>query len=152
LKELLLRNNALVGDAESALQNLTSLEHLDLSFNNVDFPENFMFPTSLKYLELWEVGTSTQISTEIGRLSNLIVLDLDSNKGVQGTVPTELGLLTSLRALFLRENNLSGTFPWSSFGGERLSHLSLDRNSLTGSIPEDIGRFYNLTFFMELRY
>ena len=58
------------------------------------------------------VGT---IPTELGRLSNLQVLDLDSNN-LTGTLPTELGKLINVTGLHLSSNSLKGTIP-SEIGG-----------------------------------
>ena len=51
--------------------------------------------------------------------------------GMTGSISSELGLLSNLQILYLDSNSLSGTIP-SSLGLLSLSGLSLDSNQLTG--------------------
>jgi Leucine-rich repeat (LRR) protein len=50
------------------------------------------------------------IPTEIGRLTNLDVLDAGRNL-LTGTIPTEIGLMANLNTLGLEDNRLNGTIP-----------------------------------------
>ena len=51
---------------------------------------------------------------------------------LQGTIPTELGLLTSLQVLYVYDNSLQGTIP-TEFGLlTSLQDLILSGNSLQG--------------------
>jgi len=52
-----------------------------------------------------------------------------------GTISTELGLLTALTQLSLRNNQLSGTVPTEFLNLSSLAYLYLDSNYLTGSFP-----------------
>ena len=53
------------------------------------------------------VGLSLTIPTEIGKLTNLVFLDLDYNE-LTGTIPSTLYLLTNLETLDLNDNFLEG--------------------------------------------
>mmetsp|Transcript_16932 Transcript_16932/g.22696 ORF Transcript_16932/g.22696 Transcript_16932/m.22696 type:complete len:88 (+) Transcript_16932:217-480(+) len=50
------------------------------------------------------------IPAELGALSSLQRLELQSNQ-LTGTIPAELGALSSLETLVLQSNNLSGSMP-----------------------------------------
>jgi len=77
------------------------------------------------------------IPTEIGRLSSLSSMSLFINS-LTGTIPTEIGRLSSLRTMYVYSNRLTGTIP------TEIGHLSsllltfLDRNSLDGTMPTEV--------------
>ncbi|KMZ66582.1 pangloss1 [Zostera marina] len=64
---------------------------------------------------------------------------------LQGYLPSELGLLTSLQVLHLSYNNLSGVIPTQIRTLASLTDLDLSQNSLSGSIPTEVGALENLT-------
>ena len=64
-------------------------------------------------------------------------LDLRDN-ALFGTIPAEIGHLTSLTWLNLRDNDLSGSIPAEIGDLTSLTHLYLNRNDLTGSIPAGV--------------
>ena len=55
-----------------------------------------------------------------------------------GTIPDELGKLTSLTKLNLGENKLSGTIPSSLNTLTNLTYVQLNDNMLEGTIPQDL--------------
>jgi hypothetical protein len=59
-------------------------------------------------------------------------LDLDANK-LTGTIPTWIGLLTSLDHLLLNRNELTGTLPTTLSNMRHLTVFLIDGNSLTGN-------------------
>lgn len=68
--------------------------------------------------------------------------------GLEGTIPPELGLLTTLTHVKLGSNSLYGTIPiqlWSSW--RRLITMSLYLNRLSGSLPSQLGLLTKLSFF-----
>ena len=65
------------------------------------------------------------------------VLSLHSN-ALNGTIPVEIGDLTSLTALHLSNNDLSGTIPAEIGNLTSLTDLSLDGNALNGTIPDSV--------------
>ena len=69
---------------------------------------------------------------------NIQEIDLQNNNLV-GTIPAEIALLNTTRALWLRENQLLGPLPNEVFGAmPMLSMLYLDKNQLTGTISLSI--------------
>ncbi|XP_041028517.1 receptor protein kinase-like protein ZAR1 [Juglans microcarpa x Juglans regia] len=60
------------------------------------------------------------------------------NKGFSGYIPSELGLLDSLKRLCLAHNNFSMPIPSHLFNATGLLFLDLSHNSLSGPIPAQI--------------
>lgn len=89
-------------------------------------------------LELFYNELTGFLPTELGRLSNIRLLDLAENKFVGG-IPTEFGRLTQLHKLHLHQSSgttLNGTLPaFDTFPD--LVELSLDSNSFSGTIPSN---------------
>ena len=73
----------------------------------------------------------------------VIELDLSENE-LNGTIPSELGYLTYLEALYLSENQLSGPIPPALGILSSLFELGLWGNELTGAIPPELGKLANL--------
>ncbi len=82
------------------------------------------------------------IPAELGNLSSLQKLNLDWNQ-LSGSIPESLGNLSNLHYLYLGINKLSGSIP-SSLGMGNLRDIRLNHNQLSGSIPESLGNLSNL--------
>ncbi len=96
-------------------------------------------------LELADNNLRGTIPADLGSLSSLVRLDLAENK-LRGTIPATLGSLSELRHLYLARNDLTGSIPAALGSLSNLQQLDLLHNDLTGSIPTALG---NLS---ELRY
>ncbi len=70
--------------------------------------------------------------------AQVVRIGLNANNLV-GTLPAELGNITSLRGLLLAVNQLSGTIPTSLGNLSNLSELWIFDTQLTGSIPTELG-------------
>ena len=84
-----------------------------------------------------------EIPNEIGSLTNLTYLNLRNN-AISGEIPPEIGNLTNLSYLDLGSNQLTGEIPPEIGNLTNLKHLSLVGNQLTGEIPSEIGNLTNL--------
>ena len=84
------------------------------------------------------------IPAELGSLTSLTALYLDQNQ-LSGTIPTELGSLTNMLNLHLWGNQLSGTIPAELGSLTNLMNLHLWGNQLTGTIPAELGDLTKLT-------
>ncbi|KAK2404468.1 receptor protein EIX2 [Trifolium repens] len=82
----------------------------------------------LKYLDLRNLNTSSQIPKYIGSFSNLQYLDL-SNGGYYGKIPSQIGNLSQLRHLDLSGNKLIGVIPFQLRNLSLLQSLKLGFNS-----------------------
>ena len=95
-------------------------------------------------LVLTAMGLQGTLPTSLGTLSSLTVLVLFMN-ALSGVLPSEIGKLTSLTSqLGLRANRLSGTLPseWGQLS--RLTNIGLASNSVSGSVPSEWGGLVSL--------
>ena len=79
----------------------------------------------------WNGGT---IPKEVGALTSLTTLNLRGNR-LKGNIPAELFQLTNLQSLDLSENSLGGSIPADVFALTKLTHLDLSDNQLGGAVP-----------------
>ncbi len=94
-------------------------------------------------LTLLNTSLSGSIPAELGDLTSLEELNLHDNS-LSGSIPAELGDLTNLEGLTLTYNDLSGSIPAALGDLTNLEKLRLSGNDLTGSIPAALGDLTNL--------
>ena len=69
-----------------------------------------------------------------------------SENQLVGELPPHIGFtLPNVRILLLAGNQFFGNIPHSISNASKLEWLDFANNSLTGLIPEDLGRLRNLT-------
>ncbi len=83
------------------------------------------------------------IPSDLGDLSSLGTLNLSDN-GIIGSIPSDLGGLSNLGTLNLSGNQLSGTIPSDLGDLSSLGTLDLSTNQLHGVIPSDLGGLSSL--------
>nr|XP_048330838.1 receptor-like protein 7 [Ziziphus jujuba var. spinosa] len=130
----------------SLLQNLTSLEVLDLSFVNISsivprFLSNF---TSLTSLSLTSSGLHGEFPASIFQLPNLRILDVGSNKNLNGYLP-EFHHKSPLKELILCESSFSGSLPSSIQMLDSLDLFDVFYCNFSGPIPPSLGKLTQLT-------
>ena len=86
---------------------------------------------------------SGEIPPELGRLTNLVELDLSRNE-FTGAIPSELGRLTNLKVLNLGDSQLTGEIPAELGALTQLEDLSIGGSPITGTIPPELGGLANL--------
>ena len=94
-------------------------------------------PARVTALNLPEKGLDGTIPPELGGMGKLTTLRLHRNR-LSGPIPSELGRLTELRELALGGNALSGAIPRELGDLEGLTMLHLRRNQLTGAVPVEL--------------
>jgi hypothetical protein len=102
-------------------------------------------------LQLGGNQLSGLIPTELGLLSGLVTLDMDTNQ-LSKTLVTELAELESLEHLMLGNNALTGQLP-AAFGNMvNLVTLQLDDNEFKKEIPTEIGQMLALSALSLCKY
>jgi Leucine-rich repeat (LRR) protein len=99
---------------------------------------------TLTFLNFFGNSLTGSIPTEIGSLSSLTELSFSANS-LTGSIPTEIGSLSSLTKLSVYTNSLSGLIPTEIGSLTSLTYLGFYINSLSGSIPTEIGSLTGLT-------
>ena len=98
-------------------------------------------------LELYSNGLAGTMPSQIGLLSSLQRLELYNNPLLQGTIPSELSQ-TSVHRVVWHTTRLSGTIPSRVSQLSRLSVLSLEYNTLSGTIPSALGQLTAMQYWM----
>ncbi|XP_052875172.1 MDIS1-interacting receptor like kinase 2-like [Gossypium arboreum] len=137
---------AVSGSISPQICALSSLEHLDLSYNNIigELPQSLGKLTRLKGLNLSRNFVQGSIPSGCGNLESLKLLDLSHNR-ITGPIPSTLGNLTTLKMLNLSKNQISGPFPSTLGKLTNLKQLDLSFNQITGVIPREIGNLKDLS-------
>jgi len=86
------------------------------------------------------------LPSELGSLPSLRALLLDSNENIQGTIPESFKELSNLTFLDLDNNTLSGTIPEFLYGLSALLAVDLNYNDFSGTISSQISQLSNLNF------
>lgn len=137
-----LRNNGLSGTPPQELFSMSELRTVNLELNPVSFSfQGISAATNLQVLNLAHTNLSASAleeMQELGSLSNLSVLSIDSNV-LSGTIPTAIFGLTALQELNIGHNGFTGTLDTRIGQLSQLKRLYLGGNQLSGQIPSQIG-------------
>jgi Leucine-rich repeat (LRR) protein len=149
LKHLYMQQNGLGGSLPEEMYLLSDLAVLSFQANTIGGKftnKQFHTLSKVETIDFTANLFTGTIPTEIGLITSLRILHLGQN-GFKGTLPSELGLLTSVTALTTFHNKISGSIP-SEVGALSLMQLFLlGSNKLSGSIPSEVGCLSNLTDF-----
>ncbi|KAK7343687.1 hypothetical protein VNO77_12625 [Canavalia gladiata] len=141
-----LRGNQLTLPLLRAFQNMTSLMHLYLSWNQFNGPipnDAFRNLTSIEFLDL-SYNNITSIPSWFHKFEKLVHLDLSSN-GLHGPIPNAFRNLTSIEFLHLSFNSITSIPSWFQYF-EKLVHLDLSYNGLHGPIPNAFRNMPSIEF------
>ncbi|KAB1204350.1 hypothetical protein CJ030_MR8G014199 [Morella rubra] len=134
-------NNLTIGSPESSffssLSNCLYLRVLILTQNplNIRLPSSFgNLSTSLDQFHLSNCNIKGSIPGDMGNLSSLTIINLVDNELV-GSIPTALGRLHLIEGIWIDANMLTGPIPAELCSLKRLVELSLGGNKLSGQIP-----------------
>ncbi|CAI9108836.1 OLC1v1008532C1 [Oldenlandia corymbosa var. corymbosa] len=94
-------------------------------------------------LNLFGQNLLGSISSQIGNLSFLESIDLRNNR-FHGYIPQEVGLLFRLQRLYISNNSLDGEIPVNLTNCFELKTFDAVRNKLVGIIPPEIGSLVKL--------
>ncbi|KAL2479998.1 putative LRR receptor-like serine/threonine-protein kinase [Abeliophyllum distichum] len=175
LEELYLNSNNFHGRIPNSIANSSKLTEINLAYNNFisespelsfvtsftkcrylinlafgDNPLNGILPvsvgnlsTSLQYLYAYNCDLWGSIPKDIGNLSSLILLSLFGNQ-LTGSIPTSVVDLQKLQGLYLYNNKIRGSIPVTLCEHRNLNTLHLSQNLITGAIPDCIGNITTL--------
>ncbi|KAJ6369321.1 hypothetical protein OIU78_001648 [Salix suchowensis] len=97
----------------------------------------------VRELQLLKMNLSGHLTPELGKLSQLIILDFMWNELV-GSIPKEIGSISSLQLLLLNGNKLSGFLPDELGYLSKLDRLQVDQNYISGPIPTSFANLSSL--------
>lgn len=146
LETLHVGKNRLSGLIYESIENAKSLKRLDLSNNqlNGNIPK-VLFDLPLEELSINNNLMTGTIHTEIGSVTTLTQLNIGGN-GFTNSLPVQLGSLTNLRELVVRDApNISGRIP-ASYGLalRDLIKIVISGTSIDSNIPETFGTISGL--------
>lgn len=162
LEALDLSTNRLTGLIPGWLGTLPSLFFICLNNNSLsgEFPKELGRLLALQspqaareghgYFELplYTQRTNASVtSLQYNYLSNLPRAIYIRNNSLSGNIPTEIGHLQLLHELDLSANNLVGNIPDQMSNLTNLERLDLSRNHLSGGIPESLSNLHFLASF-----
>ncbi|XP_066392059.1 LRR receptor-like serine/threonine-protein kinase EFR [Miscanthus floridulus] len=153
----------LTGTIFPAIGNLTFLLSVNLSTNALqgEIPPSIGSLRRLQRIDLSENMLTSVIPSNI----SLREMYIFSNKGLQGSIPAEIGNMPSLSVLMLFNCSITGTMPPSLGNISRLTKLSLSMdypylavlqlsiNNLSGSLPPSLlsnGPTYRLSIYLSV--
>ncbi|KAL3926658.1 MAG: hypothetical protein SGBAC_013385, partial [Bacillariaceae sp.] len=113
-----------------------SLRDLNVNRNQVDnaIPLELFDCTNLEALQVSYNQISSPLPTQIGRLSHLYTFHANSNR-ISGPLPSELGMLNKIEVFGMGDNRITGTLPAEINRMQNIRQLSLHRNPhLTGEL------------------
>ena len=153
LEHLALDGNLLYGSIPASLGKLQNLRHLDLQVNsqltgrfdeilfNGDDDGNAGPSQTLEFIDL--SNTYLQGSLPATTLPSLRVIRLWNTRGLEGTIPKEVGTWSNLETFSVDDSPLVGTIP-TEFGLlENLKTLEIQgSNSMSGTLPTELGGNY----------
>ncbi|PIA43744.1 hypothetical protein AQUCO_01800059v1, partial [Aquilegia coerulea] len=149
IKVLSMNNNSIYGNIPIEIGNLVNIEVISFSVNNLigTIPTSIGKLNQLQNLYIGWNLLSGHIPSSLGNLTQLWILSL-ANNNLSGSIPNTLGNCHNLAILTLATNNLIGTIPIQVISLSSLTTgLHLYQNSLTGSLPSEVG---NLTKLLSL--
>lgn len=129
----------------TSLTNCSNLERIDLEHNNIVGAMPVSIANLSRELQWVTIGTNqiTGTISWVGMFQKLTKLTLEDNL-FTGTLPTDIGQLSSLQLLGLSRNGFEGRIPQSLGNITVLSYLYLHHNLLNNSIPASLGKFSNI--------
>lgn len=123
---------------------LDYLQEIDLSRNyiNGSIPIN-LFKAPLTILAAVGNRISGSIPKEIGNMTTLEELVLENNQ-LGGRLPESLGNITRMRRLVLSANDFTGTIPDAFAKLKNLTDFRIDGTQISGKMPALIGNWTNI--------
>ncbi|GKV08502.1 hypothetical protein SLEP1_g20123 [Rubroshorea leprosula] len=148
LQVLDLSHNNLSGTMLQCFGNLSSMLVLNLEGNNLHgpIPKTWETGNKLKAIKMGQNNLHGRLPRSLGNCKMLEFLDFGKNK-IKDTFPSWLGALPELRILILRSNRFYGTIsirvPETNFLFPKLRIIDLSNNGFVGTLPIDFFARWN---------
>ncbi|KAG2586963.1 hypothetical protein PVAP13_5NG087681 [Panicum virgatum] len=151
LQWLRFSDTSIWGSIPAAIGNLVGLERLyahDTSISGV-IPDSIGMLGNLMELYLYNTSLSGQIPSSIGNLSKLVNF-YAFHSNLMGPIPASIQKLRSIFSLDLSNNRLNGSISKEIFKLPHfsLTYLNLAYNSLSETLPSEVGNLGNLNFMI----
>ena len=117
-----------------------------ISCGLVDVGDGAGMQNAVSAIELIRGEVSGSIPADIGLLTSLLSVDLTSNS-IQGTVPESISKCTDLMTINLGANDFLGSLPSSIGNLITLTQIDLSGNQFGGTLPETIGQWTTMQHF-----
>ncbi|CAN4082169.1 unnamed protein product [Withania somnifera] len=145
IKKITLKGLSLPGVLPPELVKLPYIQEIDFAYNYLSgrIPVEWA-ATQLTNISVLVNRLSGEIPKELGNISSLLYLNLESNQ-FSGSVPSELGKLIYLQTLILSSNQLVGEVPTSFSELVNLTDFRINDNNFSGQIPDFIQNWKQLT-------
>jgi Leucine-rich repeat (LRR) protein len=131
-----LYHGPLVGQTWSKLSNLSYL-HIGGNRYNSTIPVELASMPNLEFFYA-EFADLTGDLSFVSMMPEIVELWVDRNPMMHGTIPSEIGTVSTLKSLSVTDCSLEGTLP-TELGNLRLTQFWCYNNSLAGSIPSEFG-------------
>eukprot|EP00298_Acanthocystis_sp_HF-20_P018637 c22002_g2_i1.p1 GENE.c22002_g2_i1~~c22002_g2_i1.p1 ORF type:complete len:806 (-),score=237.11 c22002_g2_i1:35-2452(-) len=109
----------------------------------INFPSELGLAKQLMYIALIQ-ATRDSIPSEIGQLSNLILLLLFTDTNTKAPIPSEIGNLSKLLRLQISNFGIEGSIPSQLGALTKVSTFELNSNLISGSIASELGLMTSL--------
>jgi len=150
LELLDMAKNSFQGTIPRDFINFSKLVFFELSYNKMTgtIPPNVGSMNSLESFRINNNKFTGTLPSELGLLDQLIDINVGSNVGMVGSIPTQIGKLSNLKLLILGTCSFTGTIPTELGKLASLKSLRVYNNYLSGTVPTELGNLYNLYHLM----
>lgn len=145
LQLLHLSGNSWEGTLSSSIGSLSNLAAFHVSGVSGSIPLELWSLTNLQSLDFTDTALSGNVTSEIAQMMSLSSINFLGNINLLGTIPSEIGLMTSLTRLHVATNSFHGTIPTEIGLLSGLDSLDLNANKLSGMIPTELQHAISLT-------
>ncbi|VAI83039.1 unnamed protein product [Triticum turgidum subsp. durum] len=101
----------------------------------------------MKILDFMWNSIGGSIPKEVGNITSLELLLLNGNQ-LTGSLPEEIGFVPNLNRIQIDQNHISGSIPKSFANLNKTEHFHMNNNSLSGQIPPELSRLPSLVHLL----
>eukprot|EP01034_Spumella_vulgaris_P028907 gene28907-35859_t len=146
--------NSIHGPFPKVLYDIQNLTWIDIGRNQLTFvPDDIHLLQSVEVLNLFDNPVVGTIPAELGLITSLFLLTIGISQGLYGTVPESLSNLVNLRYLWLGNASLTGTIPTSLYTQcTQLKYVFVNANHFSGPHNLELLFEHNQGGLLEIDY